>query len=125
MAKLKVYEIEAIVKTIVDKINEHNKSKIVGPSTKEINSLKHKRDLYKKARAEYDNALEKFSEKYPKHEIITRNSGEDVFEVNICSHRIQVEWDVRENIKNQIVMSQITGSDVEKLINAIVEKYTK
>ena len=124
MAKLKVYEIDAIVSTIVDKINEHNKSKIVGPSAKEIDSLKLKRDLYKKAEAEYDKAREEFEKKYPKHEIRTWNGGE-IFEVNVNSYKVEVEWGVRENIKNQIVVSQITGSDVEKLIDSIVKKYTK
>jgi len=125
MAKLKVYEIDAIVSTIVEKIKKHNISKVIEPPKKEVDDLRRKYTLMEQAGEGYYKAAEEFHKKYPNHHIQTQSwrVNETILEVNINSY--QVDWNVRENIKNQIVMSQITGSDVEKLIESIVKEHTK
>jgi hypothetical protein len=125
MAKLKVYEIDAIVQTVVSKINDHKTSQITEPSKKEIDELKRKHMLHMQAEKEYDKSVEKFNEKYPAHSISTWSYGKPCFEVEINKHKIEVDWSVKEKIKNQIIMSQVTGNDVEKLIDSIVKEHTK
>jgi DNA-binding ferritin-like protein (Dps family) len=123
MAKLKMYEIDAIVNIIVSKIKEHNQSKITEPSKKEIEVLQRKHALKKQAEAEYEKATEEFYKKYPNHSIDTWRKG--TLTVEIPSSKVEVDWTERGNIKNKIILSQVTGNNVEKLIDSIVKEYTK
>jgi DNA-binding ferritin-like protein (Dps family) len=123
MAKLKMYEIDAIVNTIVSKIKEHNKSKIAEPFKKEVEVLQRKYALQKQAQAEYDKAVNEFHKKYPNYSVSTWRGNTP--EVEIQSSKIEVDWTERGNIKNKIILSQVTGNDVEKLIDSIVKEYIK
>ena len=123
MPKLKVYEIDAIIQTIVSKIENHNKSKIVEPSKKEVEVLQRKYALKKQAEEEYDKAESEFCKKYPNHSVSTWRGNTP--EVEIQSSKVEVEWNEKRTIKNRVIMSQVTGSDIEALIESIVKEYTK
>jgi hypothetical protein len=123
MAKLRMYEIEAIVTSIVDKVRNYRQMKWVPPSQDEVTLLRETYNVYRQAEEKYERVRKQLEKKYPGYVVIEHYKGNSI---NVVEDKTNsVSYKEIEDIRNKIIISQVSGNDVEKLIKSIVKEYTK
>ena len=138
MKKLRSFEIEAIVNCVCCKLEEKRRNEIVWKSEydkvneivkekgKEINKLISEfyllRDKFKK---ELEGDVVKINEY--NSEILFDMSGVGKYNENndfISKNKNNfINWDVKNKIRNEIIMSNLRDEEVDNLIDRLVEKF--
>jgi hypothetical protein len=138
MKKLRSFEIDAIVNCVYGKLEEKRKSEIKWKSEyDEVNRMVREKGL------EINKLIEEFS--------LLRNKfkselGNDVIKINEYSYEINfdmssvgrynenydfisknkgnfISYDVKNKIKNEIVMSNLRDEEIDSLVDKLVEKF--
>ena len=138
MKKLRSFEIDAIVNCVYGKLEEKRRNEIVWKSEydkvneivkekgKEINKLISEfyllRDKFKK---ELEGDVVKINEY--NFEILFDMSGVGKYNENndfISKNKNNfINWDVKNKIRNEIIMSNLRDEEVDNLIDRLVEKF--
>jgi len=138
MKKLRSFEIDAIVNCVYGKLEEKRRNEIVWKSEydkvneivrekgKEINKLISEfyllRDKFKK---ELEGDVIKINEY--NSEILFDMSGVGRYNENydfiVKNKNNFINWDVKNKIRNEIIMSNLRDEEVDNLIDRLVEKF--
>ena len=123
MAKLQKYELDAVVSTVLDRIQESKKD---SPEQIEYDRLcKLEKDLEDQAQGEFDEFKKQLAEKYSKLsdglEVTVGNNYKGIYISSPSKPYFKVD---NRTIERDIIVANISGN-VEETIQKIVEKYTK
>lgn len=123
MAKLQKYELDAVVSTVLDRIQESKKD---SPEQIEYDRLcKLEKDLEDQAQGEFDEFKKQLVEKYSKLsdglEVTVGNNYKGIYISSPSKPYFKVD---NRTIERDIIVANISGN-VEETIQKIVEKYTK
>ena len=123
MAKLQKYELDAVVSTVLDRIQESKKD---SPEQIEYDRLcKLEKDLEDQAQGELDEFKKQLVEKYSKLsdglEVTVGNNYKGIYISSPSKPYFKVD---NRTIERDIIVANISGN-VEETIQKIVEKYTK
>lgn len=122
MKNLKQYEIDAIVNIIVEQITPQLQHKISPKKLKQMEVDSEEVKLLDKQIDDLTNKQRKIYDKYKNDsEVSCYNSSPQIF----IPQKVELDWNERLKIKDEIIISSIANKDIEKLINQLVKKYSK
>lgn len=137
--KLRNFEIEAIVDSVFNKLEEKEREKFKNPEiikvVNEINKeLGEELDKINKLISNFKEIREK---KYKKFKLIYgENSGYNFNMNGMGEYRVDknefivepsyglVNWSVKEKIRNKVILSNIKGEEIDKLIDELVKEFS-
>ena len=137
--RLKVYEINAIVDSVFSKLNEKEREKLLKPEIKkevdEINEelgndIREINLLIEKFKRKREERYGYFREKFGNNSGYYFNmSGVGIYSFSNDSFISDnkgdlVNWSVKEKIRNKVILSNIKGDEVDKLIDDLVREFS-
>lgn len=136
--KLRNYEIEAIVNSVYGKLEEIELEKLRKPEiVKEVNEINEElgndfkeinlliEEFKRKRNERYEYFKEKFGNKYKYYFDMNGMGYSEIKEfISEPKHNL-ICWIIKEKIRNKVILNNIKGEEIDKLIDNLVKEFSK